>query len=347
MANELILLGPATSIVQNRVYSLPARLCYITALVAVEVSIDGSTWAALIDAETTGAVTGALFLRCTSGDTTVVAKDGTIVISGGGSGPTGYPALSGNAYDLLRGDGQFNTTIPRGTITASSPWTFSQTWNNAAVAFVGFLIAITKTAAALGSKYLNITNASGSAFAVIQTDATSVGLLANEGVATSQDFLISAASGGVTGVTRPDGAVGRIWAARHLLLGGAGPNAGAFPIGIFGDQRQGFHAASGRQYGWVASATEAQDVLDTAFSRSAAAVIEINNGTPGTLGDLVTRTIRGAAVAFASLPGTPVEGMIKAVTDSNTVVWGATIAGSGANHVLAYYNGTNWTVIGK
>jgi len=41
------------------------------------------------------------------------------------------------------------------------------------------------------------------------------------------------------------------------------------------------------------------------------------------------------------------EGMIKAVSDSNTNVWGAAVAGAGANHVLAYCDGTNWTVAGK
>jgi len=30
--------------------------------------------------------------------------------------------------------------------------------------------------------------------------------------------------------------------------------------------------------------------------------------------------------------------------DSTTAVWGAVIAGGGAYRVLAYYNGTNWTV---
>lgn len=54
-----------------------------------------------------------------------------------------------------------------------------------------------------------------------------------------------------------------------------------------------------------------------------------------------------APVAFASLPGSPVHGLLMAVTDSNTVVWGATIAGGGSGKVLAYYNGTNWTVAGK
>lgn len=52
----------------------------------------------------------------------------------------------------------------------------------------------------------------------------------------------------------------------------------------------------------------------------------------------------GAAVAFADLPASPVTGMLRTVTDSNTNTWGATIGGSGGNVVLAFYNGTNWTV---
>lgn len=53
--------------------------------------------------------------------------------------------------------------------------------------------------------------------------------------------------------------------------------------------------------------------------------------------------------AFSSLPACAAgtEGTQAAVTDSTTIVWGATIAGSGANHVLAYCDGTHWTVSGK
>lgn len=53
------------------------------------------------------------------------------------------------------------------------------------------------------------------------------------------------------------------------------------------------------------------------------------------------------AVTFANAPASPAEGRIQAFTNSTTNTWGATIAGGGANHVLGYYNGTNWTVIGK
>jgi hypothetical protein len=40
------------------------------------------------------------------------------------------------------------------------------------------------------------------------------------------------------------------------------------------------------------------------------------------------------------------EGTVAAVTDNSTITWRATITGGGANHVLAYCNGTNWTVAG-
>lgn len=73
------------------------------------------------------------------------------------------PDLSGNAFNidphipsnkpLLDGDnvwsGQFTNAL--GTITASAPATFSQTWNNAAVAFGGLQVAITDTASAAGA----------------------------------------------------------------------------------------------------------------------------------------------------------------------------------------------------
>lgn len=44
-------------------------------------------------------------------------------------------------------------------------------------------------------------------------------------------------------------------------------------------------------------------------------------------------------------PGT--EGSVAAVTDSNTASWGAAIAGGGSSHVLAYCDGTHWTVAAR
>jgi hypothetical protein len=49
---------------------------------------------------------------------------------------------------------------------------------------------------------------------------------------------------------------------------------------------------------------------------------------------------------FANLPAAAAgnEGAIYPISDSSTATWGATITGGGANHVLAYSNGSNWTV---
>jgi hypothetical protein len=52
---------------------------------------------------------------------------------------------------------------------------------------------------------------------------------------------------------------------------------------------------------------------------------------------------------FSSLPAcaSGTEGMLGAVNDSVTDTWGAAIAGNGSDHVLAYCDGTSWTVTGK
>lgn len=58
---------------------------------------------------------------------------------------------------------------------------------------------------------------------------------------------------------------------------------------------------------------------------------------------------RNYPVAFLSLQHctAETEGSIAAIIDSATDVWGNDIIGGSGNHVLAYCNGTHWTVIGK
>jgi len=51
-------------------------------------------------------------------------------------------------------------------------------------------------------------------------------------------------------------------------------------------------------------------------------------------------------LTFTTLPNIPIVGMLRVISDSNTNVWGAVAAGGGANQVLVWYNGTNWTVAG-
>jgi len=52
-------------------------------------------------------------------------------------------------------------------------------------------------------------------------------------------------------------------------------------------------------------------------------------------------------VAFAELDTTPYVGQMANISDSNTATWGANVAAGGSNRILARWNGTNWTVVGK
>jgi len=73
MPIQVIQKGVATPILQNVVYVLPTEAVYIQSLAVVETSIDNSTFTA-ITASTTGTITTAIFVRCTTGNTTLVCK---------------------------------------------------------------------------------------------------------------------------------------------------------------------------------------------------------------------------------------------------------------------------------
>lgn len=61
----------------------------------------------------------------------------------------------------------------------------------------------------------------------------------------------------------------------------------------------------------------------------------------------IQQAYRLTPLAFAALPASPAEGMMAWVNDSNTAVWGATVAAGGTDKVLVVYNGVSWTVAGK
>jgi hypothetical protein len=66
-------------------------------------------------------------------------------------------------------------------------------------------------------------------------------------------------------------------------------------------------------------------------------------------GGAIANTAYAGPVTFASLPAcsSSTEGSRGAVSDSTTNTWGATVTGGGSIHILAYCDGTNWTVAAK
>lgn len=69
----LILIGPVITLLQNIIYALPARSCFILAGAVIQVSLDGTTFANLVGSNV-GIQTSAIFVRCATGDTSFVAK---------------------------------------------------------------------------------------------------------------------------------------------------------------------------------------------------------------------------------------------------------------------------------
>lgn len=85
------------------------------------------------------------------------------------------------------------------------------------------------------------------------------------------------------------------------------------------------------------------EVAITLFSHGGSQFLVANGNGWGTNG------LAFGAHPFASYSacGAFTEGRHASISDSTTVTWGATITGSGANHVEGYCDGTNWTVEAK
>jgi len=73
MPTPAFMSGVPTVVAQTTAYALPPVLCFIQSTVALEVSVDGTTYAVLAGS-TTGTNTAATFARCTTSTATVIVK---------------------------------------------------------------------------------------------------------------------------------------------------------------------------------------------------------------------------------------------------------------------------------
>lgn len=143
----------------------------------------------------------------------------------------------------------------------------------------------------------------------------------------------------------PDGTTGDT-----LVAGGLATGGNAAP-GTAGDLYVG--RASGSQLGVIGLGNSAASPVAqlTAGQNDAASnavlAIGVDGSNVGVFGNVYFRLRSG--LSFANLPAasSSFEGALASIIDSTTATWGAVITGGGANHVLAYCDGTNWTVAGK
>jgi hypothetical protein len=73
MPTPLIQVGVVTAILQNVVYALPGRAHLISSVADVEGSVDNSTWDAIASG-TLPVLSSYAFVRCTTGNTSIVCK---------------------------------------------------------------------------------------------------------------------------------------------------------------------------------------------------------------------------------------------------------------------------------
>jgi hypothetical protein len=122
------------------------------------------------------------------------------------------------------------------------------------------------------------------------------------------------------------------------FIGHANLSVATPPIGSLQD---GWYSGTGSPNGQVTA------VVSSIYSQ--------RDGGPGTAlwvkesGSGNTGWVAHGPVLFSTLAAcsSGIEGRQATVTDSTTNTWGATITGLGSNHVLAYCDGTSWTVAAK
>lgn len=99
---------------------------------------------------------------------------------------------------------------------------------------------------------------------------------------------------------------------------------------------------------WGSSSSDPTVAADTGISRDAAGVIDVGTGGQGSKAGAVNLTTVGLqGVTVASLPISPIAGMIAYITDGNAACSvGATPTGSGSNKCFVGYNGSVWKEFG-
>ncbi len=104
------------------------------------------------------------------------------------------------------------------------------------------------------------------------------------------------------------------------------------------------------QYIPVSTGLSDGDVMNYTRSLKGGWGPQSNASGAGQVGILDHQSLKGGgllpALTFGTLPASPIAGMTRYITNSNTATWGAPAAAGGTNKVMVWYNGTNWTVVG-
>lgn len=261
------------------------------------------------------------------------------------------------------GGSGFTGTYGSGTITADTPITFTQTWNNSGVTFTGYKVNVTDTTSNSASKLLDLQVGGTTKFNVdkagqINTPWGYIGNLSGDLLIANEinNNIFLKAGGNVRFVVNQ---FATVFLANGSGLGFAANNV-SVDVAIFRAaantlaQAYGTNAQTFQIYGSIDTST---GIPTTNYSRlkithgggTAGATIATEAGGTGTAGPLalVASSVKvGTNTVVASLPSasTAGAGARSFVTDATAPTFGATVAGGGAVSVPVYSNGTSWLV---
>ena len=270
--------------------------------------------------------------------------------SGGGGSPGGsdkqlqynnagaFGGMSGTSWD----DANRSLTVTGATVTASKPiFDLSQTWNAGGTAFTGWKFNVTDTASDAASRLFDY-----------QVGGTSKISGDKDGFYNCQGFRVYTggspyASIYTAGTVGSPIIYGNSYVSTEIAL-----DAYAWWIRVIGTRYAGYDGykiaamlSSSARILWT-SGSDARGTQDTGLARNAAGVVEVNNGTAGTLRDLRARNVRTDATTVSSLvaASTAGAGARGFVTDATATTFLSTVAGGGANKVPVVSDGTNWLI---
>lgn len=241
------------------------------------------------------------------------------------------PKLDGNQYNSMRGDGSWGHEFPRGTITASDPFIWSQTWNNGAVPFSGFEVNITNTASLNASEPFVVKVGGAKSLAVRSIDhALRVG----------GDILL-------TGIN----------SANNAFIGAGGTYSGLYTSpnrtlywgavdGIATLSQHTAGAGTGIQFQFTAKPTIGSGfgtgAAVTANSTDTAGEIDVGT-TPGTTGVINFARTWDAAAPFAIVMNKTSGAILTCVASTTTLTITAPVAWANNDKLVWHVIGTNHT----
>ncbi len=206
-----------------------------------------------------------------------------------------YYCSASNTWTLAGSVATAPLTGTGATVTTSTPLiSLTQTWNNGSIDFTGIIENITQTANATGSRFMSFQRNGTEQIGF----GTNLGVGGSVGIGTQVNGVainIISPSGAAADIIMQSGVDNNAWWLRNLGSKFAiyQANTGNYLLSLTASR---FAFSSTQIFGW-SSNSNSETASDTGLARNAAGIVEVNNGTAGTLAALKALTYNGLTLS--------------------------------------------------